>query len=102
MSKVQKRPPPPKLALLRDAVSDVRFDTVQDCVDSLNQRMREGFERNLKGTEFKPSSIVIVVLDEHGVQYNMRLYTSNMMNTDIVKVLAIAQHKEIHTLLTGG
>lgn len=81
---------------LTDAVSDVRYEDVRSTLERTLELMKPGEKFEADG--FSPTHCAIVMVDERGAGYTVRLLCSQGSTSKIIALLEIAKQLEIRSM----
>lgn len=81
---------------LTDAVSDVRYESVVSTLMRTLESLQPGARYAQEG--FEPTFCAIVMVDERGGAYTVRLTCSQGSTSKIIGLLEIAKHLEVQSM----
>lgn len=89
-------PKKPVILRLTEHVSDVRYDDVRETIRYVGESLEPGGRYEQEG--FTPTSCVVIMVDDRGNMYNIKVRPSALKRSEIVAMLAIAQAQEVRSM----
>lgn len=82
---------------LCDKVDDVRYDTAEEVICWVGEAMTPGGVWESEG--FRPTSLVVIAVDETGGKYHAKVRPSAMKTSEILSLLEVAKHMQLRRMV---